>query len=169
MSQSRILIPVLMFGLAAWLQAPAQAAFCDDLQHVVGIAARGELASIGTGDIYTGPDSAGHTGVDFPMDDTQRTTYPIDGAKFCGVDTLPQLGTNRYSCEFASDESTIDSQVAACYPQIQAKRDSDGEGTNWIVKGTSRSANINVWAIEPDNIRITISGFSNDDGDDLPF
>lgn len=164
-----VLFSGLSLLLVASLQAPARADFCSDLQRVAGIAAADNLATIGTGDFYTGPDSAGHTDVDFPVDDTQRTTIWIEGAALCGVNTLPRgIGTHRYSCEFRSDEQSVDSQVRACYPQVDAQRDSDGEGTNWTVKGSSGTASINVWAIESGRIRITISPDNGSD-DDLPF
>lgn len=165
-----VLFSGLSLLLVAGLQAPAEADFCSDLQQVVRIASSDSLASIGTGDFYTGPDSAGHTGVDFPLDDTQRTTTWIEGAALCGVNTLPRgIGTHRYSCEFSGDERSIVSQVGACYPNVDAQRDSEGEGTNWTVKVTgSESAGINVWAVETGRVRITISPAGSGDGD-LPF
>lgn len=166
----RVFLPALSLVLVLSLQAPAEADFCSGLQSVVRIASSDDLASIGTGDFYTGPDSAGHTGVDFPEDDTQRTTTWIEGATLCGVNTLPRgIGTHRYSCEFDSNEQSVVSQVKACYPEVEAQRDSEGEGTNWLVKVTSsQSASVNVWAIEAGRIRITISPAGTGD-DDLPF
>lgn len=166
-----VLLPALSLALVLGLQATAEADFCSDLQSVVRVASSDSLASIGTGDFYTGPDSAGHTNVDFPDDDTQRTTTWLEGAALCGVNTLPRgIGTHRYSCEFNSDEQTIVSQVSACYPLVEAQRDSEGEGTNWIVKSSSgESASVNVWAIETSRIRITITPAGGGDDDGLPF
>jgi hypothetical protein len=156
MSRRARWLMVVGTAAAVW-STSASAEFCSDLKHVAEVANGDNLVSLGVGPAYTGPAIAGHSD-EFPADATQNTSFPIDGAARCGLDTLPGLGTHRYSCDFPGSVETWKSRVSDCFGNVTFKPESYG------FDATAAGADIFLGDLDSGSTRLDLAKYVEDDG-----